>query len=148
DKMTLGHRNTADTTPAYEIFDRFMERLQQRIQYAEELLKTEQFTFDSDEKIVVNRKDSPYPKDLDEARKLWRERLRYEFLQEKLSKAGAKKKAQAGKAGDKAQSSGDASTEADQQKPKVKAKSESEEIVDTLTRRYSRNFKAFTEWDG
>lgn len=74
-----------DTTPAFEIFHRFFERLQQRVKYVEELLRTEEFRFDTDERIQVDRRKAPYPKDLTEARKLWRDRLRYEYLQEKLN---------------------------------------------------------------
>ncbi|MGA4644755.1 carboxy terminal-processing peptidase [Limisphaera sp. 4302-co] len=74
-----------DTTPAFEIFERFFERLQQRVSYVEELLRREEFRFDTDERIQVDRREAPYPKDLAEARKLWRERLRYEYLQEKLN---------------------------------------------------------------
>jgi len=74
-----------DTTPAFEIFDRFFERLQQRVAYVEELLRTETFRFDTDERIQLDRRKAPYPKDLNEARKLWRDRLRYEYLQEKLN---------------------------------------------------------------
>ncbi len=85
-------RPAGDTTPACEIFNRFIKRLSQRVAYAEELLKSERFTFDTDERIVVNRHEAAYPKDLDEARKLWRERLRYEYLQERLGKIGARKK--------------------------------------------------------
>src|SRR5262249_53490458 len=114
----------------------------QRVQYAEELLKTETFSFDEEEKIVVNRKDMAYPKDLDEARQLWRERLRYEYLQERLTKLGTKKKPQAAA---KVLSPAEASLSGER-KP-IKPKSEAEEIVDTLTRRYSRNLKNFTEWD-
>ena len=82
----------ADTRPACEIFNRFMERLEQRTAYADELLKHEKFTFDTDERIMINRKGLPYPADLDEAKKLWRERLRFEYLQELLGKIGARKK--------------------------------------------------------
>jgi carboxyl-terminal processing protease len=85
-------RYPGDTKPACEIFNRFMERLQQRTAYADELLKREKFTFDQDERILINRKQSPYPADLDEAKKLWRERLRFEYLQELLGKIGARKK--------------------------------------------------------
>jgi carboxyl-terminal processing protease len=86
-----GHR-AADTSPACVIFNRFMERLQQRTEYAQELLKNEKFTFDTDERVTINRKDLPYPADLDEAKRLWKERLRFEYLQELLGKSGAKKK--------------------------------------------------------
>src|SRR5438552_12174609 len=91
-EMTL---TSADTHPACEIFNRFMQRLQQRAAYVDQLLKQETFTFDSDERITVNRHELPYPKDLDEAKRLWRERLRFEYLQEKLGKLGEKKKVEA-----------------------------------------------------
>lgn len=73
-----------DTSPAYVIFALFMRRLEQRVQYAIELLETEKFTFDTDERVLLNRRDQPHPKTLDEARALWRDRLRAEYLQEKL----------------------------------------------------------------
>ncbi|MCS7338291.1 MAG: carboxy terminal-processing peptidase [Verrucomicrobiae bacterium] len=73
-----------DTSPAYVIFAMFMRRLEQRVQYALELLDTEKFTFDTDERVVLNRRDLPHPKDLAEAKMLWRDRLRAEYLQEKL----------------------------------------------------------------
>lgn len=73
-----------DTSPAYVIFALFMRRLEQRVQYALELLETEKFTFDTDERVLLNRRDQPFPKDLAEAKALWRDRLRAEYLQEKL----------------------------------------------------------------
>src|SRR5262245_47758483 len=80
DNLLHPPNNVADTRPACEIFNRFMERLQQRAAYAEEMLKTEKFRFDGDDRITINRKDSPYPQDLNEAKALWRERLRFEYL--------------------------------------------------------------------
>src|SRR5262249_31171924 len=79
-----------------------------------------------------------YPKDMDEARQLWRERLRYEYLQEHLAKIDAKKKATTTKAEPGA---------TDQIKVDAKPKSESEEIVDTLTHRYNRSLRAFKDWN-
>lgn len=83
DDLTL---RPSDPIPAYEVFNRFYQRLEQRVNYAEELLKKEKFTFDTDERVLINRREEPYPKDLPAARKLWRERLRFEYLQEKLNK--------------------------------------------------------------
>ncbi len=83
DKLTLKDGNT---TPGRVIFLRFLERLQQQFDYVTELLKTEKFEFDTDDRFVINRRTLPRPKDMTEARKLWRERLRYEYLQEKLNK--------------------------------------------------------------
>jgi carboxyl-terminal processing protease len=92
DRLTNTGRHPSDTTPACEIFNRFMERLEQRTAYVNERLKNDKFTFDTDERITINRKEMPYPKDLNEAEKLWLERLRFEYLQELLGKVGAHKK--------------------------------------------------------
>ncbi|HWH68745.1 MAG TPA: hypothetical protein VNT26_05135, partial [Candidatus Sulfotelmatobacter sp.] len=132
DRLTLLQ---TDTRPACEIFNRFMQRLDQRVAYADQLLQHEKFTFDTNERILINRKDAPYPKNLDEARKLWRERLRFEYLQERLGKIDAKKKAAA------TAKTADAVTEA---KPK---KSEAEDIIETLSHRYHRNLRTFADWD-
>src|ERR1051325_6636500 len=83
DELTL---KQGDTSPGRIIFLRFLERLQQQFDYVTELLKTEKFEFNADDKFVVNRKTLPRPKDLEEAKRLWKERLRYEYLQEKLNK--------------------------------------------------------------
>src|SRR5256885_879812 len=83
DQLTL---KDGDTTPGRVIFLRFLQRLQQQFDYVLELLKTEKFEFNGDERFTINRRTLPRPKDLDEAKKLWRERLRYEYLQEKLNK--------------------------------------------------------------
>lgn len=75
-----------DTTPATVIATRFLERLDQQNAYVNELLKTEKFTFDGNDTFVVDREKEPRPKDLDDAKRLWRDRVRYEYLQEKLNK--------------------------------------------------------------
>jgi len=84
DDLTL---RRGDTRAAYHIFNRFFERLEQRVAYVEKLLQTEEFKFDTDERVVLDRRKLPYPKDLAEGKRLWRERLRYEYLQEKLGHA-------------------------------------------------------------
>lgn len=131
-----------DTTPAYRIFNRFYERLAQRVAYAGTLLQQEKFTFDSDEHIVTNRKDAPYPRDLAEAHTLWRQRLRHEYLDEKLAKIAVKKKA--------ARLAALPQTNAPAVKPaaeQTKTKTAAEEIVETLNHRYARNLRFFREWD-
>jgi len=82
DKLILRH---GDTTPAYVIFALFLRRLEQHVDYVNELLDTEKFTFGADERVTLNRRDLPFPKDMNEAKRLWRDRLRYEYLQEKLN---------------------------------------------------------------
>lgn len=77
-------RQVGDATPGRAIFNRFRERLDQQVSYMGELLQTEKFNFTGDDRFLLNRRKEPRPKDLPEARRLWRERLRYEYLQEKL----------------------------------------------------------------
>jgi len=84
--FTVGGRGRSDLTPAYEIFGRFLERITQHTDYVNKVLKQDRFQFNSDERILLDRRHAPYPKDLTEAEKVWRERLRYEYLQEKLGR--------------------------------------------------------------
>ncbi len=86
DKLTMDH-GTADVSPAFVIYDRFAERIQQHDAYVAGLLKQDKFKFKSaDDKIVLDRRKAPFPKDMEEAEALWSQRLRYEYLQEKLSR--------------------------------------------------------------
>ena len=138
--LTLNRHSAADTSPGCEIFNRFVQRFQEHVAYADELLKNQRFTFDTDERITINRHELPYPKDLDEAKTIWRDRLRFEYLQEKLAKIDARKKLQPGKNRAAVQASTATQSEA-------KPKSEAEEIVETLSHRYHRNLRMFTDWN-
>jgi carboxyl-terminal processing protease len=88
------YRNTLDdltyfkgnTEPSRVIFARFLERMEQRARYVAELLQTEKFDFSGTDRYNLNRKDAVRPKDLAEAKQIWRQHLRYEVLQEKLNK--------------------------------------------------------------
>ena len=75
-----------ETMPAYVIFDRFMQRLEERTAYSKELLENEDMDFNGKEIVSLNRKEAAAPKDMTEAKVLWRDRLRSEYLQEKLNK--------------------------------------------------------------
>jgi len=165
DNLTLKRKLAADTAPAYRIFNRFLERLDQRVAYVQDLLKNEQFNFETDENVTVNRKDEPYPADLDEARKLWRQRLRSEYLQEKIAKYAEKRKAE------RAPKAKPASETTTTNKPPVQIvgdsdkasnvltnskltevaalpkKTDAEDIVEKLTKRYTRNQHIYHELD-
>jgi carboxyl-terminal processing protease len=170
DDLTLAGPRTADTGPAYVIFNRFLERLEQRAAYADELLKTEKFDFTSDERMLANRRDAPYPKDLAEAKQLWRQRLRFEYLQEKLARIEAKKKPRplaavngTSPATVTATRSNPAPTPDGETRtatatathaaaphaaaPTPAPETDAEEIVDLLERRYNRTLHIFKEWD-
>jgi len=85
DRLTTGGRG-ADLTAAFQIYDRFLMRFQQHNSYVNELLNHEHFRFNTDEKIQLDRRHAPFPKDLEEAKQFWRQHLRYDYLQEKLSR--------------------------------------------------------------
>src|SRR6266480_260576 len=158
--LTITARGFADVRPASEIFNRFRERLQQRVAYVDELLKTEKFTFDTDERIKVSRKDEPYPKDLDEAKALWRQRLRFDYLQEHLAKLDVKKKAD--EAAKKPSKPAEFHPETPNGSPVVikpdsksgeknlpgKPKTEAEEIAEKLSHNYHHTLHNFADWDG
>jgi carboxyl-terminal processing protease len=75
-----------DAGPARQIFTRFRERLAQQYDYVFDLLRHEKFEFKGQERFQLDRKKLPRPSNLAEAKKLWRDRLRHEYLQEKLNK--------------------------------------------------------------
>ena len=86
DMLTIGGRGRADLTPAFQIFERLQERTAQRTDYVNKLLNQDHFKFDTDERILNDRRHAPYPKDLAAAQALWRQRLRYDYLQDKLGR--------------------------------------------------------------
>lgn len=129
DRLTINRRGLADTTPAYDVFARYFERLKQHVAFVDETLKKEQFKFDADERVTLNRHEAPFPKDLAEAQKIWRDRLRYEYLMEKLSREDAKK------------------TNAPAAKTSEPVKSTHEQIVESISKSYHRTLHLFEEWD-
>jgi carboxyl-terminal processing protease len=84
-------RKQGDSSLAHFIFKRYLERLDQRIAFIKEQLETSKFDFSSDDTFAYDRKDAPRPASLTEAKPLWLQQLRYEYLQEKL---GGKKEAE------------------------------------------------------
>jgi len=86
DIYTMGSGSLADLEPAYVIYERFQERLTQHAAYVENLLKQDKLNFNGDGGVALDRRHAPWPKDLAEAQQLWRDRARYEFLQEKMDR--------------------------------------------------------------
>ncbi|HRC71704.1 MAG TPA: carboxy terminal-processing peptidase [Candidatus Competibacter sp.] len=70
--------------PAYEIFNAYLRRLQERTAHVQTLLKQE-FRFDLDESLEVDRKDAPWAKTPAELDEIWRKRLKHELLTLMLS---------------------------------------------------------------
>src|SRR5438046_36501 len=70
--------------PAYEIYDLYAKRVDERVAKVKELLK-EPIDFKSDTTIELSRQKSAWPNDQAEADQLWRGRITNELLQEHLS---------------------------------------------------------------
>src|SRR5437879_539829 len=70
--------------PAYEIYDLYAKRVDQRVAKVKELLN-QPVAFKADATIAISRQTAPWPKDEAEADQLWRGRITNELLQEKLS---------------------------------------------------------------
>ena len=154
-----------DISPARVIFKRFSERVEQHMAYVAELLKTEKFDFTGNDRYNFDRHKAPYPKDLDEAKKIWRQHLRYEYLEEKLNLEGPLAlrghKSESGKTAVKSTKPAiklddegkidskvippKGSSEADAKSNTAKPH---EDVVKTLTRRYTRILRFWQEFDG
>jgi carboxyl-terminal processing protease len=70
--------------PAYEIYDLYTKRVDDRVAKIKELL-TQEANFKSDASIELSRQKAPWPKDEAEADEIWRGRIMSELLQERLS---------------------------------------------------------------
>src|SRR2546421_3127938 len=70
--------------PAYEIYDLYQKRVDERVAKIKELLK-QPADFKTNGTIDFRRDKSPWPKNMGEADELWRGRITSELLQEHLS---------------------------------------------------------------
>jgi carboxyl-terminal processing protease len=119
--LTLSSHGEANVTPAFKVFNRFSERLHERVAYAEDLLKHDNFKFNSDEVVQLDRKNAPYPKTLDEAKQIWKQQVYWDYLREKLDL---------------------------EDKPgETLAATNLATISQTLQRRYERELRTCDEWD-
>lgn len=83
DEMTM---KEGDTSPAEIIFNRFLENFTDQVEFATNLIATEKFEFKGNDRFTPNRKELPRPKNFAEAKQLWRDRVRFEWLNEALDK--------------------------------------------------------------
>ncbi len=65
--------------PAYEIFNVYLQRLSERSERIQALLGQD-FRFDRDETLNVDRKNAPWAKNTAELDEFWRKRLKHEML--------------------------------------------------------------------
>ena len=69
----------SDLLSAYEIFNVYAERVQQRVDYARKRIK-EPFDFTIDEYYQFDREDEPWAVDVAELDELWRKRVKNDYL--------------------------------------------------------------------
>jgi len=146
DRLTMKSSEVADTRPAYELFYRYMDRLREHVDFVDQALKTEKFDFTTEDRVTLDRRALPYPKNIDEAHTIWLQRLRYEYLLEKISRDGKKTNAVAAVKSDQATGTNSVADAAHAEKSGP-PKTMREEITDTLSRNYHRTLKVFQEWD-
>ncbi len=79
--------DSGDTAPAGLLYTRYLQRFDESVTRALDELKQNNFKFDENDTLELDRKNAAPPKTIEEARELWHKRLKYEYLQEKLSKA-------------------------------------------------------------
>lgn len=69
--------------PAYDIFNRYKKRLNERIEYIQERLKTE-FDFTKEESYIPDRTEAEWATTVEELDEIWRKRLKNDALNRKL----------------------------------------------------------------
>lgn len=73
--------------PAFTIFNRYNNRLVERLDYFNQTIKSGlvHVNLDDDERLVIDRKDVAWPKDIKEAQQLWYQQLENNILDLKLA---------------------------------------------------------------
>ncbi len=79
DKLSSG-----DISPAFKIYERFLDRVRERCQYTEKLLAGG-FNLEQDENYVWKRKSADWPKDVAEYNEIWRKKIKNEYVQRVVS---------------------------------------------------------------
>jgi len=74
-----------DVSFAYEVLDRFLQRVDQRLPLVERLI-AQAHDFGADESIVIDRDATTWARSESEAEDLWRRRIKYDLLVQKMEK--------------------------------------------------------------
>lgn len=76
---------SGDVKPGFEIFNRYQQRLQERINYAFSLLNdSTQFNFAANDSFMIERENAAFANSIDELNALWKLKLKYECLPSKV----------------------------------------------------------------
>jgi carboxyl-terminal processing protease len=75
---------TGNSNFAFDIFNTYKQRLNQRMKYIKKMLKNE-FDYSIDESYIPDREDEEWAKSKEELNEIWRKRLKNDALNKKLS---------------------------------------------------------------
>lgn len=134
--------------PAFEIYDIYRQRVQERVDFVNKMIKEHKFTFDSDKQHSIKRDKLPWPKDKAEADQLWLQQIESDLLNERLDdiikeearqKKENERKAKAEK--EAAEGKKPAASEADAKAAKEKAKDKEPEKVETPEERVAKRYQ-------
>jgi len=106
--------------PAQEIYDVYVERVKNRVEFAKQTLETTEFTFTSDGTMEMKRDKAPWPKNMAESDELWLRLLEENMLTETLiaeNRARDKEKKAKEKAEKEAQKAAEKSADQAEAKP-------------------------------
>lgn len=145
--------------PAYEIYGRVLKRLDERVALVKRLAAST-FTFTTDETVVLDRHELPWPATKAAAEELWRLRIKHEVLLERMARQKAEEskaaaaKAEAAKKAKAAESKTAAAPVVSTAavavaEPKKEAKPAKEtSIQETIDTRYDRLLRSYKDYDG
>lgn len=114
--------------PAVEIYNIFFEQLKTRIHFTLEILKKEDFTFDSDESIILDRENEAWPKTLTEAEALWTIQAKDAILNEMLRRESI-------------------TTRANEMDKEASEFLKGDSLYEKVIKRYERILKTYTDFD-
>ena len=75
-----------DVSFGYEVYNLYVRRLGERIDFATNLLAKTEWNFSSNETYRIRRKDAPWPATQEEAEDCWRKRIKNEVLMLKVNR--------------------------------------------------------------
>ena len=75
-----------DVSFGFDVYNLYVKRLRERIDFATNLLAKGEWDFSQDETYRIRRKDAPWPKTREEAETHWRRRMKNEVLVQQVNK--------------------------------------------------------------
>ena len=76
---------SGDVTFGYDVYNLYVERLRERVDFATNLAANADFDFSVNETFRARRKDAPWPETREAAEEHWRKRIKNEFLIAKIN---------------------------------------------------------------